>query len=461
MTPNTRRLAIVCQPWDMVARQTSNSIVIVAYQFARRLARDWHVTLYGRRGAEQKYLEMDDESVEFRRFKVLGKPQTLVSDILSVWSCYRRIRGYYLFSYAYHILYALRVAVSIRRSRYDAVLVVNFLQFASIIRLFNPSATICLYMHCEWLTQFATAASERRLRRVDLVIGCSDHITEAIKARFPMIASRCHTVYNGVDTARFCPLPAAPNEKSEGEVLQGERPQRLLFAARLSPEKGVHVLIQAFKILAESRPTLRLDLIGHAGLLPYLYLAPDLQDRAIASIEPFYGNRPLDMVRRQLVQKGRAYLADLAAEAAGDDRIVFHGGVMQAGTIDFYRHATVLVFPSVLHEAFGLPTIEASACGLPVVATHSGGVPEVVEDGRTGILVPRGDARELALAIGRVLDDPALARAMGEAGRQRAVERFSWDAVSRRLAEVIGSVSPESRQLGKLTLSVNMRPGAA
>ena len=240
-----------------------------------------------------------------------------------------------------------------------------------------------------------------------------------------------------------------------------ERPQRLLFAARLSPEKGVHVLIQAFKILAESRPTLRLDLIGHAGLLPYLYLAPDLQDRAIASIESYYGSRPFDMVRRQLVQKGRAYLADLAAEAAGDDRIVFHGGVLQTDTIDFYRRATVLVFPSVLHEAFGLPTIEASACGLPVVATCSGGVPEVVEDGRTGILVPRGDARELALAIGRVLDDPALARAMGEAGRRRAVEHFSWDVVSRRLAEVIESVSREGRQIENLAFSVNMRPGSA
>ena len=313
-------------------------------------------------------------------------------------------------------------------------------------------------MQCEWLTQFATAASERRLRRVDLVIGCSDHITEAIKARFPMIASRCHTVYNGVDTARFCPLPdvAAPAEKPPGE-----EPQRLLFVARLSPEKGVHVLIQAFKILAESRPALRLDLVGYAGLLPYLYLAPDLQDRAIASLEPFYGSRPFDMVRRQLVQKGRAYLADLAAEAAGDDRIVFHGGVLQAGTIDFYRRATVLVFPSVWHEPFGMPTIEASACGLPVVATRSGGIPEVVEDGRTGILAARGDARELALAIGRVLDDPTLARAMGEAGRQRVVEHFSWEAVARRLAEVIDSVASEGRQIGKLALSADMRPGAA
>jgi glycosyltransferase involved in cell wall biosynthesis len=78
----------------------------------------------------------------------------------------------------------------------------NFLQFASVIKLFNPSTTICLGMQSEWLTQFATATNERRLSPVDLITGCSDYITEGIG-----------------------------------------RPARLLFVGRLSPEKGVHVLI--------------------------------------------------------------------------------------------------------------------------------------------------------------------------------------------------------------------------
>jgi glycosyltransferase involved in cell wall biosynthesis len=57
-------------------------------------------------------------------------------------------------------------------------------------------------------------------------------------------------------------------------------------------------------------------------------------------------------------------------------------------------------------------------------------------------LVARGEAEELAMAISQVLDNPALARAMGEAGRQWAVERFSWDVVSRRLADLLESVPP-------------------
>ena len=218
--------------------------------------------------------------------------------------------------------------------------------------------------------------------------------------------------------------------------------QRLLYVGRLSPEKGVHVLIRAFKILAESRPRLRLDLVGASNALHYLYLSLDPQDQASASLEPFFGAGLCNMIWRQLILRDRSYLGDLAAEAAGDDRIVLHGRVLNTGTIDFYRRAAALVFPSVWNEPSGLPTFEAQACGTPVVSTCSGGIPEFVSHGRTGILVTRGEAKELAVAIGQVLDNPALARTMRDAGRQQVVERFSWDVVSQRLADLLESVLP-------------------
>jgi glycosyltransferase involved in cell wall biosynthesis len=423
----TRRIAIVCQPWDKVTSQGENSIVTVSYQFARCLARDWHVTIYGRRGSGQKRWESDGETIEFKRLKVFQKPQALIETLLSIMACYRKSPSKYMFSVWYHLLYALRVAISIRASKYDVVHVHNFLQFAVLIKLFNPETTICLHMHCEWLRQFAT---ERRLRKIDLIIGVSDFITEGIKARFPAIAERCHTVYNGADPVRFSPLPS-----------QIEDFQHLLFVARVSPEKGVHVLIQAFKILAKSRPALRLDIVGYAGILPYIYVAPDPGDRAMASLEPFYGKRFSEMVRRQLILKGQSYLGDLAAAAAGDDRIVFHGSIPHAQTIDLYRRAAVVVLPSVWNEPSGLPTFEAAACGSAIVATRGGGIPEFVEHGKTGMLVARGGAKELATAISQFIDNPALARAMGEAGRQRVLERFTWEASARHFADLIESVS--------------------
>jgi glycosyltransferase involved in cell wall biosynthesis len=337
MTPN-RRIAIVCQPWDNVAAQSGSSIVIIAYQLARRLAGDSYVTIYGRRGPGQKQSEIDGAFIEFKRLKVLQIPQGLVEISLGILSCYFKKRINYIISYFYHPFYALRVGLSIRASKCDIVIVYNFLQHASIIRLFNPSANICLSMQCEWLTQFATPASERRLSKVDLIIGCSDYITEGIRTRFPAVTARCHTVYNGVDTDRFCPVQDF-HSQSDGI-------ERLLYVGRLSPEKGVHVLIQAFKILAESRPRLHLDLVGASNALHYLYLSLDPQDRANASLEAFFGVGLCDMIWRQLILRDQSYLGDLTAEAAGDDRIVLHGRVLQTDTIDFYRRAAALVFPS-------------------------------------------------------------------------------------------------------------------
>jgi glycosyltransferase involved in cell wall biosynthesis len=271
----------------------------------------------------------------------------------------------------YHLCYALRVAFSIRASKCEAVLVLDFLQVASVIKLLNPSATVCLQMHCEWLTQYATTASERRLRAVDLIFGCSDYITERIRKRFPAIATRCHTVHNGVDTDFFCPSPTEP-------ATMRDMTEDLLYVGRMSPEKGVHVLIQAFKILAENRPWLRLHLVGPASMLPYLTLCPDRNDAAIASLEAFYGNRLSEIVSRQISRKNNSYLDYLAALAAADQRIIFHGAVSHHGTIDFYRRAAMLIFPSVGNETFGVPPIEAMACGLPVVSTYAGGIPEIV-----------------------------------------------------------------------------------
>jgi glycosyltransferase involved in cell wall biosynthesis len=433
MTQRIRRIAIVCQPWDNVAPQNSSSIPVIAYQLARQLAGTWHVTLYGRRGAGQKRREFDGENIEFKRLTVFQKPQSLIEVLIGILACYKKTCVPYILQYWYHLFYSLRVALSIRASKSDVVLVFNFIQFARIIKMLNPATKICLHMQCEWLSDFA-AASKRRLRAVDLIFGCSDYVTERIRTSFPEKAECCHTVYNGVDPALFCPAQDSPPE--------GDRGERLLYVGRLSSEKGVHVLVQAFKLLTQNYPALKLNLVGAADAPKYIYSCPDLQDPAIASYQPFYGKTFFDMVRRQLILRNRSYLDDLAAEAAGDERIIFDGGVAHADTIDFYRAAALVVVPSVWHEPFGIPTIEAMACGVPVVSTFSGGIPEIVEQRRTGILVARGDVRELALAIAQVLDNRDLARAMAERGRQRAIERFSWDVVSRRLADLIESLSP-------------------
>jgi glycosyltransferase involved in cell wall biosynthesis len=429
MADRLRHIAIVCQPWDEVGAAPGSSIPIIVYELGRRLARHYRVTVYGRRGQGQRRRDADDSGVEFRRLSVLRKPWAVLETLAGILGCYFDRRIDLLFRFFYHWLYVLRVALDVRTSRADVIIVVNFVQFASIIKIVNPSAVVALHMQCAWLTQFASTSTLRRLRKIDQVFGCSDYITEAVKKRFPEIASRCHTIYNGVDLDHFRPAP-----------LPIDGVKRLLFVGRLSPEKGTHTLIDAFQIVVQNHPNIELHLVGEAFLLKYLYLSPTVEreDRTTAGLAVFYGSGFKDMVRRQLLVRARSYSDLLRAKANGDKRIFFHGPVSQVKTLAYYQAAAMLVFPSVWNEPFGMPTVEGSACCVPIVATMSGGIPEIVDDGRSGVLVKRGDAGELARAIERVLNMPAeTALAMGQAGRHRAVDRFSWDLIAARLAQFV------------------------
>jgi radical SAM protein with 4Fe4S-binding SPASM domain len=196
---------------------------------------------------------------------------------------------------------------------------------------------------------------------------------------------------NGVDGARFAP---GPEDAALGERL-GLPPgaQVLLTVSRLAPRKGHATTLRALARLVASRPRLRWVFTGaHPGLLrEVLDLASTL---GVASrIVPAGFLEPEELPA--LYRLARAFV--LAPESDPDDV-----------------------------EGFGVALLEASASALPVVSTRTGGVPEAVEDGVTGLLVPPGDPEALAAALAKTLDDPALAARLGEAGRRRALERFSW-----------------------------------
>jgi glycosyltransferase involved in cell wall biosynthesis len=115
--------------------------------------------------------------------------------------------------------------------------------------------------------------------------------------------------------------------------------------------------------------------------------------------------------------------------------VQFVSGVSDERIVELYAEAQLAVVPS-LYEGFSLPAIEAMACGVPLVATTGGALPEVVgKDGETGLLVPPGDPSALAAAIGRVLDDRALAASLSEAGRRRVLTRFTWRACAEATVE--------------------------
>jgi glycosyltransferase involved in cell wall biosynthesis len=119
--------------------------------------------------------------------------------------------------------------------------------------------------------------------------------------------------------------------------------------------------------------------------------------------------------------------------------VTFLGWVPNADLPPYYRAAAVSVIPS-LEEGFGIPAAEAMGCEVAVVASDAGGLPEVVEDGVTGLVVPRGDPAALARAIGSLLADPDRRREMGQAGRARALRLFDWDRTAEQFEQLYREV---------------------
>jgi glycosyltransferase involved in cell wall biosynthesis len=199
-------------------------------------------------------------------------------------------------------------------------------------------------------------------------------------------------VYNGVDPARAEPvrLVAGPT------VLQ---------VARLAPVKGQRDLIRAL---------------------------PGLE-----GVSAVFVGRDLEL--------GGAYERELEREA---ERLGVRERVVFAGQRDdvpaLFAGCDICVLPSFV-EGLPLVLLEAMTQARPVVATPVGGTPELVVDGETGVLVPPGDTEALLLALRGLLSDPERARRLGEAGRRRVEERFSAEAMTRRVLEVYGEVTRTMR----------------
>lgn len=128
---------------------------------------------------------------------------------------------------------------------------------------------------------------------------------------------------------------------------------------------------------------------------------------------------------------GDAERVRAAARAAGVlEQLDLLGPLDRPALLQELARAELALLPS-FSESFGLANAEALAAGVPVVAYGAGAVPEVVEDGRTGWLVPTGDVEGLARALGQALGDAALRRERGRAGRARVLERFTWERSAR------------------------------
>jgi glycosyltransferase involved in cell wall biosynthesis len=409
------KIAFVSQPGFAVL-PPAGSIEIVTREIARRLAPRHDVTIYG--SAAPGLEDVTDELIRYR-FVDHDRDASLTRVLRRLYRLRPADKGFFT-SPMHQLLYWLRVAQDIRRRRCDVVHVANLTQAIPVIRRFNPGIRIVLHMHCEWLVQLDERLMDRRLRQVDLIVGCSEHITEPIRRRFPQHADRCRTIHNGVDVR-----PEVDRSGRDGTVT-------LLHVGRISPEKGHHVLVEALNDVVREHPEVRLVLVGEESVVPLEWAVGISSDPLVRDLERFYGRSYLEQVQELMSP-------ELAERTTWTGRLTYEECARQ------YAGADLFVFPSYF-EAMPVPPIEAMASGLPVVSAPAGGAVESIRDGETGVFVERGDARALARAITELIEDPARRAALGAAGRARAADLFAWDEVAAEFEAAMETVSAAGRR---------------
>jgi starch synthase len=248
------------------------------------------------------------------------------------------------------------------------------------------------------------------------VIAVSAGMRRDVLRCYPLVdPARVHVVHNGIDAGRW-----SRHEQPDVARSLGVDPDRrsVVFVGRITRQKGLPHFLRA---------AARLD--------------PDVQVVLCAGAP----DTPAIMAEvRELV----------SALRADRDGVVWIDEMLpRSQVVALLSAATVFVCPSV-YEPLGIVNLEAMACEAPVVATATGGIPEVVDDGVTGRLVPIEQSddgtgtpldpdrfvADLVRTLDEVLSDPATARAMGAAGRERAVREFSWETVAQRTRAVYEAV---------------------
>jgi glycosyltransferase involved in cell wall biosynthesis len=221
---------------------------------------------------------------------------------------------------------------------------------------------------------------------VDAFIAVSRYYASYARSQFAIRPDRLHVVPLGVKVERPVPPPAAP-----------DGPFTIGYLARICPDKGLHILCEAFHILRRAGRTCRLRAAGYLG----------------GSDRPY-----LQAIRQEMSSEGLDF-----------DPV---GEVDRAGKLSLLRSVHVLSVPTVYKESKGLYVLEAMANGVPVVQPRHGAFPEIIEATAGGLLCEPHSPQSLADAIARLMDEPELRHRLACQGQKSVLESFTDEHMADR-----------------------------
>jgi glycosyltransferase involved in cell wall biosynthesis len=240
---------------------------------------------------------------------------------------------------------------------------------------------------------------------LDRIIAVSHFLKKELVNYYRLDDELIEVIYNGVDLERFNPKADGRNVRKWYGI---EESPVVMFIGRLTPYKGVQFLLEAIPEVLKEVPEAKFMFVGSSR---------------------FDAPRIGEIISRPSVRNA----------------VIFTGYVDDEMLPHFYACCDIFCYPS-LWEGFGLTPAEAQAAGKPVVAFETCALPEVVQNGVTGMLVPRGDSNGIARVIVRLLRDPELRHRMGQKARARAQSLFSWEETARLTTMVYEKALLEHRR---------------
>jgi glycosyltransferase involved in cell wall biosynthesis len=334
----------------------------------------------------------------------------------------RRSPWYKLLAGWYVVAGAVSMWRLMRQERYDVVHVhwpMPHAVFGWVARLAGGARIVTKWYGVElrwvkhslpWLRPFLRWA----LRQSDQVVANSTHTAAAIREVVPVDVR----VIPDLTTLRASVRPPDGARRGAGDAF------RILFVGRLVERKGVTHLIEALRQLPPAVPA-EVTIVGDG---------PE-----------------------------RSRLEAQAASAGLARRVRFAGRVSDDDLRDAYAAAHVLVLPAVADargdtEGLGVVLLEAMSFGVPVVASAIAGITDIIDDGRTGLLVPPGDPAALAAALRRLAEELGLAARLGDAGRRHVATHFTWDAILAQWEECYAAAAGRRIDTASAAVSASRPP---
>jgi len=283
--------------------------------------------------------------------------------------------------------------------------------FRTLLQKLKPDDILYIHNQPECASVLATVADERgfklvlhmhnshliRSNRGQLaalkktpIVFCSEFLRKEAHSALPSHFDNTHVVYNGADINKF-----------RGEERRSNSVPEIIWTGRLVPYKGVHVLLDAMRILKNKGVAVTCKIVGGSG---------------------FGDRKPTRYIRK--LRRMRPSNTEFLGYVSGD------------GLAELLRRADIFCCPSIWNDPFPLAPLEAMATGLPVVASSRGGLQEMLAYGG-GILVPANNAQVLGAALQKLVEDEPYREKLAESARASFLEHFLWSNVRAQYLKVV------------------------